>query len=102
VVALVLHIAADFTLQSAETARGKGERGRHLLVHALAAGGFPLAVAGLVTGQPATVIAWATAGAASHYAVDWTRKFGLRQLWPGVILDQAGHLLIILVLALMG
>ena len=74
--------------------------GRHLLVHALAAGGLPLAVAGLGTGNPVAVVTWTAVGAASHYAVDWTHKFGLQQVALAVVLDQACHLLTILVLVL--
>jgi hypothetical protein len=99
-VALTLHVAADFTFQSPETALRKAECRRHLLVHALAAGGLPLAVAGLLTGNPLAVVTWMVAGAISHYLVDWTRKFGLRQGALAVILDQACHLLTILVLVL--
>jgi hypothetical protein len=101
-VAVLLHVAADFTFQSSETALRKGERGRHLLVHALAAGGLPLAFAGLVTGNAVAVVTWTAVGVASHYAVDWTRKFGLRQMALAVVLDQACHLLTILVLVLTG
>lgn len=100
VVALVLHVAADFFLQSGETARLKGERGRHLAVHALVAGGLPLALAGLAAGSPTAVLAWAACGAAGHYLVDWTRKFGLRRLALGVCLDQACHLALLLMLTL--
>jgi hypothetical protein len=100
VAALTLHVAADFTFQSPETALRKGECRRHLLVHALAAGGLPLAVAGLLTGNPLAVVTWMVAGAISHYVVDWTRKFGLRQVALATILDQACHLLTILVLVL--
>jgi hypothetical protein len=101
-VAVLLHVAADFTFQSSETVLRKGERGRHLLVHALAAGGLPLAVAGLVTGNTVAVIICTAVSAASHYAVDWTRKLGLRQMALAVVLDQACHLLTILVLVLTG
>jgi hypothetical protein len=73
---------------------------RHLLVHALAAGGLPLAVAGLLTQNPLAVVTWMVAGAISHYAVDWTRKFGLRQVALAITLDQICHLLTILVLVL--
>jgi hypothetical protein len=98
VVAVLLHVAADFTCQSPETAKRKGQRGRHLLIHALSAGGFPLAVAGLMTGDPVAVLAWVGGGIASHYGVDWTRKFGLPQVALGVILDQVCHLAVILAL----
>jgi hypothetical protein len=100
VVAVLLHIALDLTLQSTETCLRKGDRGRHLLVHALVSGGLPLAIAGLVAGNPVAALTWAVAGALSHYAVDWTRKFGLRHRALGCTLDQACHLLTILVLAL--
>jgi hypothetical protein len=101
VVAVLLHIFADFTCQSSETAAHKEERGRHLLVHALAAGGIPLAVAGLITGNPATALTWISVSVVSHYAVDWTRKFGLRQAALGVILDQACHLATIVALTML-
>jgi uncharacterized protein DUF3307 len=99
-IAALLHIAADFTFQSSETALLKAKRDHHLLVHALAAGGLPLAVAGLVAGSPISVIVWAALGAASHYAVDWTRKFGARRLALGIVLDQSCHVATILILAL--
>jgi hypothetical protein len=99
-VALTLHIAADFTFQSPETALRKGECRRHLLVHALAAGGLPLAVAGLLTQNPLAVVIWMVAGVISHYAVDWTRKFGLRHVGLAASSDQACHLLTILALVL--
>jgi hypothetical protein len=100
VVALTLHVAADFTFQSPETALRKAECRRYLLVHALAAGGLPLAVAGLLTQNPLAVVTWMVAGAISHYVVDRTRKFGLRQVALAVTLDQTCHLLTILVLVL--
>jgi hypothetical protein len=100
IAAIVLHFAIDFTLQSEETALQKVDRGRHLLVHSLVAGGIPLAVAGLMTGSPLTALLWTTVGVASHYAVDWTRRFGFRQVVLAAISDQAGHLLTILFLAL--
>jgi hypothetical protein len=101
VVAVLLHVATDFTFQSPETALRKGERGRHLLVHALVAGGLPLAVAGLVAGSPVAVVTWTAIGVASHYAVDWTRRFGLRQVALPALLDQICHLLTILILVLL-
>ena len=99
VVAVVLHVALDFSLQSDEVAMRKGERGKHLLLHALAAGGLPTAVAGLFVG-PAAVLTGTAIGVISHYAVDWTRKFGLRQEALAGLLDQACNLLAILVLTL--
>ena len=100
VMAAVLHLAADFTFQSAETSARKGERGWHLVVHSLVAGGLPLALSGLLAGHLAAVLPWTAAGAAIHFAVDWTRKFGLRSLPLAVGLDQACHLAVILALTL--
>ena len=101
VIAVLLHIAADFTLQSSETALQKHERGCHLLVHALVSGGLPLAITGLVIGNPATVLIWTVIGVVSHYAVDWTRRFGLNDTPLGIVLDQIAHLVIILALVLL-
>jgi hypothetical protein len=101
VAAIVLHFVIDFTLQSEETALHKVDRGRHLLIHSLIAGGIPLAVAGLMTESPLTALLWVTAGVISHYAVDWTRRFGFQQVTLAAISDQAGHLLSILLLVLL-
>jgi hypothetical protein len=100
IVALILHVTCDFTFQTSNTARRKIERGHHLLTHAIVAGGLPLAIAGLVTGDLAIAFAWAISGAASHYAIDWTRKFGMESVLLSAILDQACHILIILVVTL--
>jgi hypothetical protein len=100
VVAILLHIVADYTCQSSDTALRKGSSRRHLLIHALAAGGLPLAVAGLVAGNPVATVIWVVVGAASHYLVDSTGKLGLEQRALGIALDQACHLLTILVLVL--
>ena len=102
VIAVVLHVTGDFTVQSDETAARKGERGRHLLAHALVAGGLPLAVAGLAIGHLSIVLSWAVAGAASHYLIDWTRKFGIRSTLASVVLDQAAHVATILTVVLVG
>ena len=51
-------------------------------------------------GNPVAVVACTAVGAVSHYAVDWKRKFGLRQMALAIVLDQACHLLTILVLVL--
>jgi hypothetical protein len=99
-IAALLHLAADFTFQSPETASQKAESSRHLLVHALVAGGLPLALAAAVTGDPIAVLVWTLLGAVSHYAVDWTRKFGLRRLVWAVLLDQACHVVTIVIVAL--
>jgi len=101
IVAVIVHITADFTLQSSEMALRKHERGRYLLIHALVAGGLPLAVAGLVHGNPSTVLIWTGVGIVSHYAVDWTRRFGLNDTPVGIALDQVAHLGIILTLILL-
>ena len=41
-------------------------------------------------------------GAASHFTVDWTRKFGMEQGILAIVLDQTAHLLTILLLVLAG
>ena len=102
VVGVLLHVTLDFTLQASETCKQKLNRGRHLLVHSLAAGGLPPAVAALTIGSPAKIVVWAVGGAIVHYAVDWTRKFGLRNQALGSALDQACHVLTILALAVLG
>ncbi len=99
-IAALLHVAADFTFQSEETALQKAKRDRHLVVHALAAGGLPLAIAGSIAGSPASVLLWSFVGTASHYAVDWTRKFGVHNLALAVLLDQGCHLTTIVVLGM--
>ncbi|MCP4537676.1 MAG: DUF3307 domain-containing protein [Chloroflexi bacterium] len=98
IVAVILHLAGDFTSQSSVTALRKHERGRHLLVHALVAGGLPMAITGLVTGNLITTLVWTVIGFVSHYYIDWTRRFGLEGTSRGIVYDQACHLLIILVL----
>jgi hypothetical protein len=101
-VAVLVHVAVDFTFQSAETVARKGERGRHLLVHGAIAGGLPLALAKLAAGDLPAVLISSVIAAACHVAVDGTRKFGLRSLPLAVGLDQACHLAVILALALGG
>ena len=97
IVALVLHIAGDFTFQSDQTAAHKEDRGRHLVAHALVAGGLPMAIAGLATGDPLTTLSWILVGTVTHYAVDWTRKFGIQSTMTGIVLDQIIHLATIVV-----
>ena len=99
-VAIVLHVAMDFTFQSTETAVRKPEGGRHLVCHGLVAGGLPLAVAGLVAGDPATTLVWIVAGCASHTLVDRTGKFGLQHVGLAACFDQLCHLGTILALTL--
>jgi hypothetical protein len=101
IIAVILHITADFTLQSPAMALRKHERGHHLLIHALVAGGLPLAIAGLACRNPAAVLIWTVIGVVSHYAVDWTRRFGLSDTSLGIVLDQIAHLAIILSLVLL-
>jgi hypothetical protein len=97
-VAALLHLAAGYTFQSAETAARKGERGRHLLVHALTAGALPLAAARLVTGNLPGVLVGAAVGLVSHWLIDATGKYGLGTTVAGVVLDQVSHVLVILAL----
>ena len=98
VAGLVLHLACDFLLQSEETSDKKRERGRHLAVHALIAGGLPGIVTGLmVAAAPGAVIGFSV-GVVSHYAIDWSRKFGISDVAIGVILDQAAHVAVLLIL----
>jgi len=99
VVAVALHLACDFTFQSTDTALHKGERGRHLVVHALCAGALPHLLAGL-TLSASTGLVWASVGFLAHYGVDFTRKFGVKHIAVGAALDQAAHLATILALAL--
>ena len=54
----------------------------------------------LVAGNPMSVIVWTALGTASRYAVDRTRKFGVRRLALGIVLDQTCHVAAILILAL--
>lgn len=93
-IALALHWACDITVQSGETAMRKKERGRHLALHAIMAGGLPMAVAGL-TISPVHAIIWAVVGVVSHYAIDYARKFGLGETMIGFVADQAAHLAIL-------
>lgn len=99
-IAVLLHLAADYTFQSAETAARKGERGRHLLVHALTAGAWPLAMAGLATGNLPGVLLGAVVGSVSHWLIDATGKYGLGCTAVGIVLDQVSHLVVILVVTM--
>ncbi len=60
-----------------------------------------MAVAGLMTGNPVTTLIWTVVSVSTHYAVDWTRRFGLEGTSWGVVLDQVCHLLVILALVLL-
>lgn len=98
--ALVLHFAIDFTMQSPKMALRKVERGRYLVMHALIAGGLPLIIAGLLTGNPYIALIWMVIGAVSHWAVDWTRRFGIRNPLLAAFADQIGHLAVIVLLTI--
>ncbi|MCX7682964.1 MAG: DUF3307 domain-containing protein [Anaerolineae bacterium] len=98
VIALVLHFAIDFTLQSPKMALRKIERGPYLVMHALIAGGLPLIIAGLLAGKPLLALIWMVVGAATHWAVDWTRRFGIRSPLLAAFADQICHLAVILLL----
>lgn len=96
-VGLVLHLALDFTLQSSWVAAEKSGRGRALFFHSLIAGGLPLAVMGMMSGSPITALVSIVAGITSHYAIDWTNRFGLGDCWLGYCLDQAAHVAVLTV-----
>jgi hypothetical protein len=96
--ALLIHFTVDFTAQSTETAIHKGDRGWHLLVHAIYAGGLPLAIAGLLYGNPALALVGSAVGALSHWLIDYTRKFGVENELLGAALDQMAHAVIITLL----
>ena len=89
--ALLLHLFCDFTAQSGETAANKGRSRRHLWAHALAAGGLPMAIAGVSTGSPWPVLVWPVLAAIAHAGIDATRKFGLGPTALGVVMDQLAH-----------
>jgi hypothetical protein len=98
VLGILLHTFCDFTAQSGVVAEHKGHSRRLLWVHAIVAGGFPLAIAGLSTGSAWPVLVWPVLAAGAHAAVDGTRKFGLGPSALGVILDQAAHAATIVVI----
>ncbi len=93
VVAVVLHLLLDFTLQT-QWATTKATDRRALLVHSLVAGFLPLAGLGLAAGDPGLALAGGLAGFASHLVIDGCDKFGLPR-WPGLVVDQACHLAVI-------
>lgn len=92
-VAIALHLLLDFTLQS-KWAITKATNNRALVVHSLVAGFLPLAGLGLAAGNPGLALAGGLVGFASHLAIDSRDKFGL-PLWPGLVVDQAAHLAVI-------
>jgi len=93
VVAVALHLLLDFSLQS-EWATTKAHNRRALLAHSAIAGFLPLAGLGLAAGNPALALIGGLVGFVSHLAVDGSGKFGL-PLWPGLAVDQAAHLAVI-------
>lgn len=97
IVGLALHTVLDFTLQSDWIAMNKNDRGKALLFHAIIAGGLPGAMKGLMTGGLVGCLVGVVIGIASHYAIDYTRKFNCESVALGVILDQVAHLAILLV-----
>ena len=100
VFAVVLHLATDFTAQSTEVGLHKYEQPRLLIAHSLTSG-FPLAVAGLASGELTNVLTWTVINIVTHWLIDKTEKFGLggNNLW-GAVLDQLAHLAVILLLTL--
>ena len=93
IVAGALHLLLDFTLQS-EWATTKAHNCHALLAHSLIAGFLPLAGLGLAAGNPALALVGGLAGFGTHLAIDSRDKFGL-SLWPGLVVDQAAHLVVI-------
>lgn len=93
--AVALHLLLDFTLQS-QWATTKATNRRALLVHSAIAGFLPIAGMGLAAGDPGLALVGGLVGFGSHLAIDSRDKFGL-PLWPGLAVDQAGHLVVIVV-----
>ena len=88
--ALAVHWFLDFGVQSTPTAMGKARRDwKVLMCHGFLTGGFP----GLIMGGLVGVVV----SALLHGYVDSLRKFGLSD-WRGVVLDQAAHVVTLLVL----
>lgn len=89
IIAITLHIALDFSLQTNTIAMHKHERKTALLVHAIIVGGIPAIVTGSLVGIALGII--------THYAIDYTRKFGLNET-HGAIADQLAHVLVLVTL----
>jgi len=87
---VVLHLALDFALQSQWVAAGKVQRKRALIVHSTIA-----ALPAIASESVATVILSLVTYSISHYAIDWTRKFGIENMKLGAIVDQAAHLIVL-------
>ena len=95
VLGVVAHLVCDFSLQSDWIAAEKSKRGKALLYHALIAGGLPGALVGLYAGPPACLLA-ILIGVVSHYAIDYTRKFGCKSVATGATLDQVAHIIVLI------
>ena len=95
-VAVALHLLLDFTLQS-QWACTKATANRALLVHSLVTGFLPLVGLGLAAGNPGLALVGGLVGFASHLAIDSRDKFGLPH-WSGLAVDQAAHLVVIVVI----
>ena len=93
VVAVILHLLLDFTLQL-QWATTKATNRRALLVHSLVAGFLPIAGLGLAAGNPGLALVGGLVGFAVHLAIDSRDKFGLPR-WPGLVVDQVAHLAVI-------
>ena len=92
VLGVVAHLACDFSLQSDWVAGEKSKRGKALLYHALIAGGLPGALVGLYAG-PVGCLSAIVIGVVSHYAIDYTCKFGCKSVAVGATLDQVAHII---------
>jgi len=88
--ALAAHCFVDFTAQSEDTAAGKAHGNRQVLAyHAFIAGGYPGLLVGGLAGLAISV--------AIHFLVDTTDKFGLAGP-TGSVLDQAAHIMTLLII----
>lgn len=96
VVAVLLHFFVDYTAQSTQVAMYKSDRGIELVVHALA-NGLQGALAGMLI-SPEVALVGAVVCVATHYSIDYTRKFGVKSVVLSAALDQAAHMLVYIVL----
>lgn len=98
VVGLAFHTVLDFTLQSNWVAANKGNRGKALLFHAIIAGGLPGAIKGMMSGGLVGCLIGVVLGTTSHYAIDWSRKYGIKDLRIAIVTDQLSHLVVLLLI----
>lgn len=96
IVGLALHTILDFTLQSSWVAANKADRGLALTIHSIIAGGIPSAITGLIAGGPIGCLVGVIVGIVSHYAVDYTRKFNIKDWRVAIVVDQTLHLVVLL------